>query len=127
MTNPASAIVNSVGSTRQDFEAKQDTARLDLMIASVLPDKIGTSVQARMPLRITAPRRAPDPPGTAFTRWSHSSLTSIGKMETMSWIAETGTPRLSNITKRLTTDEWRDQMRRFLIVLAPLLTAACFF
>jgi hypothetical protein len=49
MTNPASAIVNSVGSTRQDFEAKQDTARRYLMIASGLPNKIGTAVQARTP------------------------------------------------------------------------------
>jgi hypothetical protein len=47
MTNPASAIVNSVGS--QDFEAKQDTARRYLMIASGLPNKIGTPVQARTP------------------------------------------------------------------------------
>jgi hypothetical protein len=31
------------------FEAKQDTARCDLMIAPGFPDKIGTAVQTRMP------------------------------------------------------------------------------
>jgi hypothetical protein len=32
-----------------DFEAKQDTARRYLMIASGLPNKIGAAVQARTP------------------------------------------------------------------------------
>jgi hypothetical protein len=49
MTNPASVTVNSAGSTRRDFEAKQDTARRYLMIASGLPNKIGAAVQARTP------------------------------------------------------------------------------
>jgi hypothetical protein len=31
------------------FEAKEDTARCDLMIAPGFPDKIGTAAQARMP------------------------------------------------------------------------------
>ncbi len=42
----------------------------------------------------------------------------------MNWIAETGTPTLINITNAQQTDEWRDEMRRFLMVLAPLLTSA---
>jgi hypothetical protein len=49
MTNPGTAIVNSVGIYSSGFEAKQDTARRYLMIASGAPDKIGTAVQARTP------------------------------------------------------------------------------
>jgi len=48
MTNPAIAIVNS-RIYSSGFEAKQDTARRYLMIASGLPNKIGTAVQARTP------------------------------------------------------------------------------
>jgi hypothetical protein len=50
------------------FEAKQDTARRHLMIASGLPDKIVTAVQVRTLLIIFAPGRTPNPPGTAFFR-----------------------------------------------------------
>jgi hypothetical protein len=35
---------------------------------------------------------------TNSPRWSHLSISSIGKMKTMNWIAETGSPTLSNIT-----------------------------
>jgi len=38
------------------------------MIASGLPDKIVTAVQARTLLIIFAPGRAPNPPGTAFSQ-----------------------------------------------------------
>jgi hypothetical protein len=48
-------------------------------------------------------------------------------MKTMSWIAEMGTPTLSNNHHALDNNERRDEMRRFLIVLAALLTSACIF
>ena len=41
-------------------------------------------------------------------------------MQTMSWIAERRPPTLSNIIIRSTTNEWRDEMRRFLTALAAL-------
>src|SRR5258706_1295223 len=48
--------------------------------------------------KITVPRRAPNNPAQQFPEGSHLSITSIGKMKTINWIAETGTPTLSNIT-----------------------------
>jgi hypothetical protein len=48
-------------------------------------------------------------------------------MKTMSWIAELGTPTLSNNHHALDNNERRDEMRRFLMVLAPLLASACIF
>lgn len=45
----------------------------------------------------------------------------------MSWIDERKPLTLSNIIMRSTTDEWRDEMQRFLNVLVPLLTSACIF
>ena len=44
------------------------------------------------------PRRAPNNPAQQFSAGSHLSIMSIGKMKTMNWIAETGTPTLINIT-----------------------------
>jgi hypothetical protein len=93
------------------------------MIGTSLPNKIGAA-QARTPEYYSA-ASCSDQPSTAIPRGSHLSTASIEKIKTMSWIAETGTPTLSNITKSSTTDEWRDEMRRFLMVLAPLLTSAC--
>src|ERR1700737_3935441 len=37
-------------------------------------------------------------PGAAIRRRSNRSILSIGRTQTMSWIAETGTPTLINIT-----------------------------
>src|SRR5260370_34192581 len=71
------------------------------MIASGLPDKIVTAVPSS---------NAPDyfsrrvVLGTHPAQHSprHLSITSIEKIKTMNWIAETGTPTLSNITKSST-------------------------
>jgi hypothetical protein len=41
-------------------------------------------------------------------------------MQTMSWIAEVGTSTLNNIIKRSTTNEWRNEMRRFLTALGAM-------
>jgi len=48
MTNPAIAMVNSRFYS-SGFEVKHDTAQRYFMIASGLPDKIATAVQARTP------------------------------------------------------------------------------
>jgi len=59
MRRSRDAIVNSVWSTHQ--VSKRNGMRC-LMIASGIPDTIGNAVQARTPLKITAPRRAPNNP-----------------------------------------------------------------
>jgi hypothetical protein len=87
MTNPASVTVNSAG-----------------YCAALSHDRVRSSEQDRHcrassnALKITVPRRAPNNPAQQFTEGSHLSITSIGKSKTMNWIAETGTPTLSNIT-----------------------------
>jgi hypothetical protein len=67
MTNSASAIVNSVGSTRQDFEAKQDTARRYLMIASGLPPRSALPCKLERPEDYSA-ASCSEQPSTAIPR-----------------------------------------------------------
>jgi len=68
MTNPGTAIVNSVGIYSSGFEAKQDTARRYLMIASGAPDKNRHCRASSNALKIRAPGRAPNQSSTAILR-----------------------------------------------------------